>query len=210
VIPRSAYYIKSNPEKSKELNYLTLKIIYMLSIPCAIGVAMLSRRIIVLFAGSEYAESSQILQILMFDLVFAVANGVIVNQIFIINKKDKLATTAIVSAAVVNLIMNTILIHFIGKYGAAISTCISELVIFGLCCVSGRDVLKIEKMGRQVLQSIAACVPMIIVYMVLNSAGVGDIWVILVTVILGAALYFGGLLLMKNELVSEAVKKFKK
>jgi O-antigen/teichoic acid export membrane protein len=201
VIPRSAYYVKSNPEKSDELNYMTLAAAYMLSIPCAIGIGMLSRPVVVLFAGAEYVESASVLKILMFDLVFSVANGVIVNQIFIINKKEKLATAAIVSAAVVNLILNFILIRMIGKYGAAISTCVSELVIFGLACTRGRDVMKIERMGAQILQSLAACVPMVLVYCILRYAGVGDVMLIAGTVIVGAAMYFVVLFLLKNTLV---------
>jgi O-antigen/teichoic acid export membrane protein len=162
----------------------------------------------VLFAGSEYTESATVLKILMFDLVFAVANGVIVNQIFIINKKERLATLAIVSAAVANLILNFILIRQIGKYGAAISTCVSELVIFTLSCTRGRDVLKIERFGKQIVQSIVACVPMILVYLGLRSISASDIVTILGTVILGAALYFAVLLLVKNELVCSVASMF--
>jgi O-antigen/teichoic acid export membrane protein len=208
VIPRSAYYIKSNPEKSSELNYMTLAAVYLFSIPCAIGIGMLSRPVMVLFAGSEYTESATVLKILMFDLVFSVANGVIVNQIFIINKKERLATLAIVSAAVANLVLNFILIHAIGKYGAAISTCVSELVIFTLCCTRGRDIFRIEKLGKQIVQSIVACVPMILVYLGLRFMSANDIVTILGTVVLGAVLYFAALLLMKNELICSVANMF--
>lgn len=203
VIPRSAYYVKSDPEKSKELNYTTLKIVYLISIPCAVGIALLADRVMVLFAGSEYLESGSVLKILMIDLLLSAANGVIINQIFIINKKDKIASMAIISGAVANLILNIILIQIIGKYGAAISTCVAELVILIFACIAGRDIFKPEKVLGQILQSIIACVPMVCIYFVIDAAGLGDLAVIGIMVIVGAAAYFGMLLIMKNKLLQD-------
>jgi O-antigen/teichoic acid export membrane protein len=210
VIPRSAYYIKSNPEKSKELNYITLKIVCMLSIPCAIGISLLSERVMVLFAGKAYAESASVLKILMFDLVFSVVNGVLINQFFIINKKDRLATVAIVCGALANLILNSILIPEIGKYGAAISTCVSELVIFTFACLKGRDIIQIEKAGKQVGMSLVACIPMVGIFLLAEKLDLGDIGVIAVTVAAGAASYFAMLLLMKNELVQALLQSLRR
>ncbi|MBO5509368.1 MAG: flippase [Lachnospiraceae bacterium] len=209
VVPRSAYYVKSNPEKSKELNYTTLKIVYLISIPCAIGIALLADRVMVLFAGCEYLESGRVLQILMVDLVFAAANGIIINQIFIINKKEKIASVAIICGAVTNLILNSILIHFIGKYGAAISTCAAEIVILALASIAGRDIFKLEKMVKQIIQSIIASLPMVVLYFVVDNAGIHDLVVIVLMVLVGAVTYFAMLILMKNELLRDLLAGFK-
>jgi hypothetical protein len=56
-------------------------------------------------------------------------------------------------------------------------------------------------MGAQILQSLAACVPMVLVYCILRYAGVGDVMLIAGTVIVGAAMYFVVLFLLKNTLV---------
>ena len=203
VIPRSAYYVKSNPEKSKELNYTTLKIVYLISIPCAVGIALLADRVMVLFAGSEYLESGSVLKILMLDLILSAANGVIINQIFIINKRDKIASMAIISGAVTNLILNIILIQLIGKYGAATSTCVAELVILIFACIAGRDIFRPEKVLGQILQSVIASMPMVLIYYAIDAAGLGDLAVIGIMVIVGAAAYFGMLLIMKNKLLQD-------
>lgn len=206
VVPRSAYYIKSNPEKSKELNYITLKIVCMISIPCAIGIALLADRVMVLFAGSEYLESGRVLQILMLDLIFAAANGIVINQIFIINKKERVASIAIVLGAIINLILNSILIQLIGKYGAAISTCASEIVIFTFASIAGRDIFRIERIVRQITQSVLACIPMIAMFLLIDSLGLNDLLVVVIMVIAGAVAYFAVLLLLKNELLINLIK----
>lgn len=210
VIPRSAYYVKSDPKKSKELNYTTLKIIYLIGIPCAVGVALLADKIMVLFVGNEYLESGKVLQILMFDLVFLAANEVIINQIFIINKKDKIASIAIVLGSLINLILNAILIRIIGKYGAAISTCAAEVVILTFASIMGRDIFKLEKMFGQILQSLIASIPMVCIYFAVSSSGLGDLAIIGIMIVAGAITYLGALIIMKNKLITEMLTKVKR
>ena len=202
--PRSAYYKKSNPKKSEEINYMSLELMFLFSIPCAIGMCLIGDSVILAFAGKEYTEAGGILKLLMLDVVFACVNGSLVNQFFVINQKDKKAASAVILGAITNLISNSIMIPYIGKTGAAISTCLSELVIMCFACIAGREVIKIEKMLPQIVQSIIASIPIVAIYLFVNNLGISDVLSVACTVCVGALFYFVVLFMLRNKYVVDA------
>lgn len=208
--PRVAYFMHTDIDQAKKLNYVTAKIIFMLSIPCAIGMFALSSRIIVLFAGESYGVAAFTLRILLVNMVAASMNGFLINQLLIINRRDKLASMAVVFGAATNLILNFITIPKFGKEGAALSTCISELVIFTFACIVGRDIFKMSKLIPQILQSIIASTPMVLLYLCLVRIGCTNATIVLTTILLGATLYFAILRLIKNDLAVEACQYIKR
>jgi len=201
--PRVSFSVQSDEKQAEKLNYIAVKLVSMLSVPCAIGLFFLSERVLVFFAGNEYRESALSLQILLMDVVFAAINGVVINQIFISYRKDKSASAAVIIGAVVNLILNSITIPLYGKEGAAFSTLISEIAIFTFACVVGRDIFKVGRVVKQIVQSIFACIPMVLIFFALEYIKAHNLIIIFGTIILGALTYFLVLFVMKNELVRD-------
>lgn len=201
--PRVSFSVQSDEKQAEKLNYIAVKLVSMLSVPCAIGLFFLSERVLVFFAGNEYRESALSLQILLMDVVFAAINGVVINQIFISYRKDKSASAAVIIGAVVNLILNSITIPLYGKEGAAFSTLISEIAIFTFACVVGRDIFKVGRVVKQIVQSIFACIPMVLIFFALEYIKAHNLIIIFGTIILGALTYFLVLFIMKNELVRD-------
>lgn len=208
--PRVAYFAQNDISQAEKLNYMTAKIILMLSIPCSIGMFALGGRVLVLFAGDAYGSAALTLRILLIDMVIASINGFLINQLFISYRRDKWASTAVILGAVANLIMNSVTIPVLGKEGAALSTCFSELVIFVFACIMARDIFKIGRVVPQVVQSLIACVPMIMIYLWLVKIGCSDILIVVCTILPGALMYFIILVLMKNELVTNAYSYIRK
>ena len=201
--PRVSYYIKNDKAEAEKLNYLAVKIVTMLSIPCFIGLFFLSERVLIFISGNAYASASLTLQILLTDVVFAAINGVLINQIFISYRMDKNASRAVILGAIVNLLLNSVMIPMYGKEGAAFSTLISEASIFIFACVVGKEVFKICKIIKQIIQSVIACVPMVGVYLLLDSLSINNVLVIMGTILIGAMLYFLTLFIIKNEIIRD-------
>jgi O-antigen/teichoic acid export membrane protein len=179
----------------------------MLSIPSAIGMGLLSRRVLLLFAGEQYLEATPVLRILLTQMVFSCLNGFLVNQLFMTQRKEKWGSTAVVLGAITNLVMNSIAIPRCGMYGAALSTVASELVIFVYSIIRGRNIFDISRLGKQFFQSALACVPMVFIYYAIEKYMTHNIWIILWTMVLGAVSYFLVLMIMKNELVKSGIEK---
>jgi O-antigen/teichoic acid export membrane protein len=205
--PRVAYLMNTDADEAERLNYVTSKILLMLSIPSAIGMGLLSRRVLLLFAGEQYLEATPVLRILLTQMVFSCLNGFLVNQLFMTQRKEKWGSTAVVLGAITNLVMNSIAIPRCGMYGAALSTVASELVIFVYSIIRGRNIFDISRLGKQFFQSALACVPMVFIYYAIEKYMTHNIWIILWTMVLGAVSYFLVLMIMKNELVKSGIEK---
>ena len=212
--PRVAYHMQHNRDEADRLSDLTMKATVLLALPCAVGIFLLSARILSVLAGREYADAVSTLQILMIDLVFAALNGVMVNMIFITRRMDRQASAAVMIGALVNLISNAVTIPLWGRTGAAYSTVVSELAIFLFVCIRGRNVYQIRRVLKQVLQSAAACVLMAAAVLLIRKIDLPDLVSLLACVAAGALAYLAGLLVLKNDIVlfgiKEAGKKFKR
>lgn len=210
ITPRVAYALENDKSQVDRLAALTGNTILMLAIPAAVGVALLSGDILWLFAGDEFLPATSTLRLLMIEVIISGVNGFLINQLFITYRKDKQASIAVVLGALANIIMNAITIPMIGRNGAAISTCLSELTIFIFACVAGREIFKVERLLKQVMQSLVATLTIVVLYAFCLMMGWGSIITILVTVPLGAAAYFGVLLIMKNKLLQDMLNGIRK
>lgn len=208
--PRASYYMGVDKKKAEQVNYMAVKLACMLAVPSSVGIFCLSGLVLNLFTGNpEFIAASLTLRILMLDVVFATINGVLINQIFIVNRKDKWASAAVAVGAFTNLILNACTIPRFGKEGAAVSTFASELAIFIFACIIGRSIFNLKKVIRQIVESFIASVPILILYYVLGHSGVHELVVVFTTVILGATSYFVILLAIKNEYVLQGYSMLK-
>ncbi|MBR3600067.1 MAG: flippase [Lachnospiraceae bacterium] len=210
MMPRVSYFMETDKSQADKLNYFSVKLVAMLSIPIAVGMVCLSDEVLVIFAGKEFIDAHVPLRILMVNLVIAVLNGIVINQVFISNRKDKWASIAVIIGAIVNLVFNLLMIPVLGKAGAAISTLMSETSIFLFACIVGRGIFKVELILKQVIQSLLASVPMIGVYYLFKNMISSDIIMVLATVLVGAIVYFAMLFLIKSDILKELIAYAKK
>ena len=207
MIPRVSYTLKRDEAEGRRLNDFTVRAVALLGVPCVVGIFFLAKPVLVLFAGKEYGAAGFTLQLLMLEVLIALENGVLINQVFIAFRKDSWATLAVIIGAVTNLIANAILIPMYGKDGAAIGTIAAETAIFLFAIVRGRSLYRIEKVVPQLAQSVIACLPMVAIYFALHTAGAGMLVTVLATVVGGGALYLAALMFLKNDIMVMAWNK---
>lgn len=207
--PRVAYMMERDEAQADRLNELTARLILLFSIPSAIGMCFLSRQVLNVFAGDKYLSVTPTLQILMLNVIIATFNSFLINQLFIVHRKDKWASSGVVIGAVTNVCLNAVTIPLLGKFGAAISTVAAELAIFLFASIMARKMFSVLKLAGQVLQSVIASVPIFLVYEGCIRAAWPDIVTIFVTVAVGAILYFVIMALFKNKLVLTGLDKIK-
>lgn len=126
LVPRLAYYRdKDEGIYQKYVNQL-LEIILLIVCPFATGVFVLSKDLIMVAGGSEYISGDTSLKILALSLIFALMASVFTNCILLINRLEKRCLVATLSSALVNVILNILLIPHYGIEGAAVTTVIAE------------------------------------------------------------------------------------
>lgn len=124
----SRFYISS--KKSLVLAYeKSFKYMFIIGLPIATGIYIFSDKIILLLYGKVYIESAIVLSILSGYLFLKFLNPVTGFTLMAINKqKSRLFSQGL--SALLNIILNFILIPLYGFIGAAIATLITEIIFF--------------------------------------------------------------------------------
>lgn len=165
VIPRISFLIqKQDKEKIHDLLTKTLSGIVLLLSPAVVGLIMLAKDIVNILAGDQFLESEQPLIILSVSLIFAVLACYYINGILIPYRKEKIVATLTIISAVVNIILNIILIPFWGYNAAAITTVISELIMFSGGVYFSRSFAKISVKRDLLLSGICGVMVGVVCY----------------------------------------------
>lgn len=129
LLPRLSYLRKNDMNAYQKLLEQSLSTILCISIPCVIGLEVLSKDIISLFCGNSYFDAVIVMQLINpIILIVALGNfcGV---QIMIPEGLEKKSMYIICGAAIINFILNFIMIPFWGAKGAASASLIAELFV---------------------------------------------------------------------------------
>ena len=108
---------------------LSIKYLLIIALPIAIGVILLADKIILLIFGIPFANSSSVLRILIASIVFTFMSSILLNVLISIDKQ-KLHTLSTGICAIINVILNFILIPILSYNGAAIASVASNAVLF--------------------------------------------------------------------------------
>lgn len=100
-----------------------------LSFAMAFGIAGTAPEFAIIFLGEEYAESAVLMIILAVTVPMIGWNNFVRTQILIPAQLDKTYTVAVTAGAIVNFILNVILIYLYSARGAAIATIFSYMVV---------------------------------------------------------------------------------
>ncbi len=109
------------------------------------GIMAVSKEFVPLFYGDGFDKCIVLLLVLLPSLLFMAFSNVIRTQYLMPYKKDKEFIISIIVGAVVNLVLNSILIPFYASVGAAIATLCAEIAVCVLQIIFVRKYLPIKK-----------------------------------------------------------------
>ena len=132
LFPLMSVFSKNSKEKLTKSYTIGVRYLLIVMLPVAIGVTLLSDKIILLIYGPEFAGSATALQILIWSLVFGSINLVLLNLLISIDRQ-KLNTLSTGLCAITNVTLNFLLIPTLSYNGAAIATVITNIVLFIAC-----------------------------------------------------------------------------
>ncbi len=131
IFPLMAGYFISSKESLKVVYEKSFKYLFILGLPLAVGITLLADKIILLFYGVQFENSIIALQILAWDVLLIFSCAPLGGLLVSIDKQNKMAVLVGITA-LVNVILNLILIPHFNYVGAAVATIITETVLFGL------------------------------------------------------------------------------
>lgn len=209
VIPRVSYYLGAG--ETEKYNVLLNKLrsaLITLIFPCIIGVVCLSKNIMLLLGGKSGQSGYISLMILGVALLFAVLGCYYAQGVLVPNRLEKkfFITTSI--SALVNIILNLVIIPFLGLNGAALTTLISEIIIMLMCRYYAKQHFEIAK-NTEIMSVIIGCLSIALICCVTQILIKQIVINTVCSVILSVGAYFAILLLFKNSVAMSGIQTIK-
>lgn len=129
LLPRLSYYLSENRiDEFHKILKKSFSIILMISIPLAVFFIFEAKDSVVILGGEDYVDATLCMQIIMPILLISGFSNITGNQILIPMGKDSCFMKAVAMGAIVDLLLNIILMPKFASVGAAIATLIAECV----------------------------------------------------------------------------------
>ena len=130
MVPRIGFLFEQKQyEQIKEYMYKSYQFVCFLGIPLCIGLIIISDNLVPWFFGIEFNKVANILKISALLILGIGISNVTGVQYLIPTKRQNLFTITVIGGAIINLVLNIILIPNLYSIGAAISSVIAELFI---------------------------------------------------------------------------------
>ena len=180
--------------KTKTYLQYTLKYLVMFTIPAAFGLSILAKPILSILTTSEFLSGSNVIPFIAFCPIFLTLT-VIGSNIFNIYYRTAWRSALLGLTAVINIILNLILIPKFGITGAAVATLISYGSQTVMTLLVSRRYMKFSISPLFVLKCLIASSIMTLVIWLIHPE---SIITVLTSIVLGVVLYFVVLVSVKG------------
>lgn len=213
-IPRISFLVGQNDkEKIKQVFTSVCTALTIILLPAAIGLAAISREVVIIMGGTEYLDSVLTLQILSLSLIGAVFGGLFTYCLNIPLGREKINVKATTISALVNVGLNIIVIPIFKHNGAAFTTVVAEFFVLLYCwlsCKDLKDYLDISAFKKSLFQSFVGCMTILIVSFLVKCYCNGILAIVVLVIVLSIILYALELIFLKNEIVMKLLQKLRR
>lgn len=214
LLPRASYYIENGEiEQFRKITKKAIEFVFLIAPSLALYFILFAKEGIFFLSGDAYASAILPMQIIMPTLIFIGLTNIMGIQILVPLGREKVVLYSEIAGAIVDLVLNALLIPHMASAGAAIGTLVAEMAVW---CVQ----------YAALRTDVAEAYRSIKIYAILLALAVGtgaSLWGKLlhtgsfVTLVLSAILFFGGygvvLVLAREplacEIVTQMVSKWK-
>lgn len=209
VMPQlSANFAKHDYNQINKLLKYSLNFIIVLGLPCLVGLNVITKEIILLIAGESYLGAELSLRILTFSLACSFISGWIGNMMMLPAGKEKICLKSSIVSAVVNIVLNLILIPIWGLNAAATTTAISEFLGIIIKRPYIDREIHIAGLKQMIAAPVVGSIGIVIVSVVVRCFITSPYLIAILTIILSGMVYLATLVLMKNEFAINFLKPF--
>ena len=207
----SLSYAEQNYESFNYYFKRAVQFILNVFLPAIVGLALVAPQVVYIFGGGKFNEAIPYLRILSVSLIIASFGTYLVGNLFLLPAKKEIRyLVASVAGMIANIILNVIMIPMLGGLAAAITTCISEAVIFTCMLWRFDRNVRIDRFAATVIKSAVSIGLMVLFYFLISAVDI-NYWVKLGIIVVGCAIvYYATLLILRDEFVLENVRFFGK
>lgn len=143
LLPRASYYLENNlVDEFKKISAKAINFVFIIAIPMLVYFMLFANESIHFLAGDAFDNSILPMQIIMPTLLFIGLTNIMGIQMLVPLGREKCVLYSEIAGAITDLVLNAILIPFIGTSGAAIGTVAAEAVVMGVQYICLKDEVK--------------------------------------------------------------------
>lgn len=187
-------YDRGEKNDALKIIQLSLKVVFTLCVPATAALVFVGDKILTVLTTSNYLDTNTTIIFLLLSIgVFAYNIEGVISTLLLASKKSRYLLFAYSSSAVINIILNVLLIPVLHIVGAAISTTISYIILLVISMIgidySVKDIFK----GLGLIHICASASVMSVVLIFTQ-----DFLVVPVMIFVSVILYFSTLLLFSK------------
>lgn len=130
LLPRASYYVEHGmKEEFQRITSKAINFVFLIAMPLMIYFMLYAKEGIFFLSGDAYSGSILPMQIIMPTLLFIGLSNIMGIQILVPLGREKVVLYSEIAGAVVDLIINWIMIPSFGSAGAAFGTLVAEAVV---------------------------------------------------------------------------------
>lgn len=199
-IPKmSNLYYNGKDKEFKNMAYKTFSIVNLIVMPLTLGLLAISKNFVIWYFGDGFIGIEKLFYIGAFLIITLGWTSVLGSQVLVSMNRQKKMTIAVVCGAILNLLLNMILIKKYQSIGTTISSILAEYTGMLIMVFYLKDVLNIKRLFKGVFKYfIASSIMAILVYLIGYLVKVSIIGT-LVQIVFGICIYFTILLIYKDK-----------
>lgn len=207
-LPRMAYlHSKHDTNGMDKVLKSSISVTGFLSYPIAFGLFGISRKLIPCFLGAEFEPSILLLQLMCFMVIAIGFDNLFGNQCLIPCGKQRLYNTGVIAGAVINLILNAILIPQFASLGASVASVVAEFVIMLLFAYFSREMISlmtlIKLSWKYIVSSFGMAAILRFVDLCIVECNWGSVGILIV---LGVVVYIILLIVLQEKIVWDIIR----
>lgn len=201
MVPRMAStFAKGDLEQVKKYIINSFKFTFMMAFPVMIGCVLVAKEFVPIFFGNGYDKVIILIQIISPIILFIGMSNILGTQYLLPARKQKEYTISVVCGAIINFILNLILINKLNSIGASIATIVAEFLVAIVQLYYVRDLLKFTEIVSSTKNYFISAVVMgVITYLVNMIFSLSGVISVGVEVIVGVITYGLMLIIFKDD-----------
>lgn len=201
MLPRLSYvYANGELDAFYTLVRKGVKVLLFFCLPAFIGCIVLADSIIRVLFGEAFMPATITIRILAVSIITISLSNFLGHNTMIVVGKEKVVLIVSVISALLNIILNAVLIPIINENGAAIASVICELIVCGLYVAYIKSKVCSLHFDRDIVSVIIGSLIMGIVVWTVHSISMGTIPNLIISILTGVLVYTLATILLRNTI----------
>ncbi len=192
---------KGHEEKMKEYIEKSINFMMFLAFPICFGLIAVASNFVPLFMGNGFDRSIILVQLLSVTILFIAFANTLRTGYLIPKERDDVYVRLTITGAIVNLVINLLLIPHLKSVGASIGTIIAELVVAIYQIMAVRNALPTKKYIMNSSVFLIKAVIMFGIVMIIPLLNLSRFWTVGVQIITGGVVY----LILNSKYVTQLI-----